>query len=150
MPSAQRGSAPSAGPHAASGSGASSAARLEERIRGMESRRESFLQPVADAADFDAWSEHFELRGEAGDVETLLEQREALRAMHARLVPDELSEESFWRRYFYARQALEAQEARRLELLRRRWLGRPLVVKPRFPLCQRHNQGERRSPTRRC
>ncbi len=119
MPSAQRGSAPSAGPHAASGSGASSAARLEERIRGMESRRESFLQPVADAADFDAWSEHFELRGEAGDVETLLEQREALRAMHARLVPDELSEESFWRRYFYARQALEAQEARRLELLRR-------------------------------
>ena len=103
----------------AAGGGASSAQRLEAQLRALHADDALLSRDPADGAAFEAWCGRFELLAQTSTIEALLKEYDELRATHARLVPAAVPYRTFWQRYFYQREAIEAQEKRRVALLRR-------------------------------
>lgn len=69
--------------------------------------------------DFVQWRRGFDLAGETDTITRLLAQDEALRAMHARLVPVRVPYATFWQNYFWQLHLQDFLTKKRLSILRR-------------------------------
>lgn len=69
--------------------------------------------------DFVQWRRGFDLAGETDTITRLLAQDEALRAMHARLVPVHVAYATFWQNYFWQLHLQDVLTQKRLSILRR-------------------------------
>ena len=69
--------------------------------------------------DFVQWRRGFDLAGETDTITRLLAQDEALRAMHARLVPVRVPYATFWQNYFWQLHLQDVLTKKRLSILRR-------------------------------
>lgn len=68
---------------------------------------------------FDDWLDSFRLQDQEAEIAELLANAPSLRVAYARLVPSQLSNLTFWARYFYRKHQLELDVARRAALLKR-------------------------------
>ena len=69
--------------------------------------------------DFVQWRRGFDLEAETDTISRLLAQDEALRAMHARLVPVRVPYATFWQNYFWQLHLQDVLTKKRLSILRR-------------------------------
>jgi hypothetical protein len=64
-----------------------------------------------------AFQASFRVSAQSAEISRLLAQHTALRALHTRLVPAALPQETFWLHYFYAVHQLDAEDQRRRTVL---------------------------------
>lgn len=93
--------------------------RIEAQIRAIQHDSSTYCEEPEDVEDFKAWQSTFDLRGNKQDVDSLLEENTFLQELLARLVPDVVTEETFWTRYFYRLHKLRQTEEARAHLVKR-------------------------------
>lgn len=91
--------------------------REEAQAREIRHSRSTYINDPADPLEFAAWKETFDLSERVTAVSGLLSSDGALRKLHAQLVPNKVSYNQFWIRYFFALHQLKAAGAKRKALL---------------------------------
>ena len=69
--------------------------------------------------DYVQWRKTFDISEKTDVITGLLEQDEALRTMHTKLVPEKVPYATFWGNYFWQLHLQEALTKKRLSILRR-------------------------------
>ena len=91
--------------------------RFDAQLHAIHVRAESFTdEPAGD--EYVRWREGFDVEKRTGQISADLEKYRELRAAMEKLVPDRVSYEDFWRRYYFMRHIIETQELRRKEMLK--------------------------------
>ena len=93
--------------------------RLEAQLHAIHTSTDKFTADP-ESEQFRGWKEGFSTqeREREGAIKGDLERYEELRKMKERLVPEKVSEADFWTRYYFLRMVVEAEEARRKEVLK--------------------------------
>jgi len=91
--------------------------RFDAQLHVIHSSLDSFTKdPVSD--EYDAWTKTFNVESKTDDISKDLENFGELRASMEKLVPDTVTYEHFWKRYYFLRHSIETAEARRRDLLK--------------------------------
>ena len=69
--------------------------------------------------DYVQWRKTFDISAQTDSITKILQEDEALRAMHTKLVPQQVSYATFWGNYFWQLHLQEALTRKRLNILRR-------------------------------
>ena len=69
--------------------------------------------------DYVQWRKTFDISAQTDTITKILQEDEALRAMHTKLVPQQVSYATFWGNYFWQLHLQEALTRKRLSILRR-------------------------------
>lgn len=95
--------------------------RWELLIRAIEADPRTFCHdPEGSLQEFASWLERFDLKKHEDNVQRILETSTDVREFYDKLVPQELSRERFWQRYFYRVDKLKEMESKRAAALRLR------------------------------
>lgn len=95
--------------------------RWELLIRAVEADPRTFCHdPEGPLQEFASWLEKFDLKKHEDNVQRILETSTDVREFYDKLVPQELSRERFWQRYFYRVDKLKEMESRRAAALKLR------------------------------
>ncbi|KAI9811548.1 MAG: hypothetical protein M1826_003151 [Phylliscum demangeonii] len=92
--------------------------RFEAQLHAIHSNVDHFTHDPIDSPEYATWSEGFRVDQKTADISADLERYKELRTAMERLVPDLVKYEDFWRRYYFLRHIVEAEERRRKELLK--------------------------------
>lgn len=91
--------------------------RFDAQVHVIHSSRESFRKdPVS--PEFASYKEGFSVEKQTDAIAEDLERYSELREAMEQLVPDQVTYEDFWTRYYFLRHVIEKEEQRRKELLR--------------------------------
>ena len=91
--------------------------RFDAQLHAIHVRGQSFTEePAGD--EYLRWREGFDVEKRTDQISADLEKYRELRAAMEKLVPDRVSYEEFWRRYYFMRHVIETQELRRKEMLK--------------------------------
>lgn len=93
--------------------------RWDMLLRAIQSDPRTYChEPDGAPEDFESWLERFNLMDI--DVQSVLNSSPDVRNFHATLVPDQMTFDMFWHRYFYRIECLKVCEARRAKMLKER------------------------------
>ena len=70
------------------------------------------------STEYQPWTKTFSVESKTDDISKDLENFRELRTSMEKLVPDKVTYEDFWRRYYFLRHSIETAEARRRDLLK--------------------------------
>jgi hypothetical protein len=91
--------------------------RFDAQLHVIHSSLDSFTKdPVSE--EYDTWTKTFNAESKTDDISKDLETFSELRASMEKLVPDTVTYEDFWKRYYFLRHSIETAEARRRDLLK--------------------------------
>lgn len=93
--------------------------RFEAQVRAMQHDSSTYCDEPGDLADYMAWKSTFSLPDKKQNIETLVAENTFLQELLLRFVPDVVSEETFWTRYFYRLHKLQQTEEARADLVKR-------------------------------
>ena len=103
--------------------------RFDAQMHAIHSSRESFIKdPVSPA--FASFKEGFSVGEMTETIAADLQKSDGLREAMERLVPDQVTYEDFWTRYYFLKHVVETEEQRRKELLRGEMKRAPLSIEP--------------------
>ncbi|KAI9840836.1 MAG: hypothetical protein M1838_003883 [Thelocarpon superellum] len=92
--------------------------RFDAQLHVIHSTGDSFAKDPA-SPEYAGWREGFSVANQTDEIAKDLERFNELRAAMEQLVPDQVSYDDFWTRYYFLRHVVESEELRRKELLRR-------------------------------
>lgn len=91
--------------------------RFDAQLHVIHSSLDSFTKdPISE--EYEPWTKTFSAESKTDDISKDLESFTELRASMEKLVPDHVSYEDFWKRYYFLRHSIETAEARRRDLLK--------------------------------
>jgi hypothetical protein len=91
--------------------------RLEAQLHAIHTNIEGFTKdPAGD--EWSKWEKEFKVESKTDDIAADLETYPELRKAMETLVPEKVEYADFWRRYYFLRLAVEADEKKRKELLK--------------------------------
>eukprot|EP00250_Pteridium_aquilinum_P021006 c25009_g3_i1 orf=202-1629(+) len=93
--------------------------RFEAQVRAMQHDSSTYCDEPADLADYTAFKSVFSLSDKKHDIDTLVAENTFLQELLLRFVPDIVTEETFWTRYFYRFHKLQQAEEARADLVKR-------------------------------
>ncbi|KAI5069905.1 hypothetical protein GOP47_0014248 [Adiantum capillus-veneris] len=93
--------------------------RFEAQVRAMQHDSSTYCDEPGDLADYTAWKSTFSLADKKQDIDTLVVENTFLQELLLRFVPDVVSEDIFWTRYFYRLHKLQQTEEARADLVKR-------------------------------
>ncbi|KAI9682406.1 MAG: hypothetical protein M1817_000460 [Caeruleum heppii] len=91
--------------------------RFDAQLHVIHSSRDSLKGDPA-SPEYAGWKEDFSIEAKTGDISNDLPKYPELRLAMAQLVPDQVSYEDFWARYYFLRHVIETEERKRRELLK--------------------------------
>ena len=98
--------------------------RFDAQLHVIHSSLDSFTKdPVS--PEYEKWAAEFNVEKKTEAIAADLEKHDELRRSMERLVPEKVEYESFWKRYYFLRMVVEAEETRRKELLKGMCLHAP-------------------------
>ncbi|KAI9054299.1 hypothetical protein LZ554_001467 [Drepanopeziza brunnea f. sp. 'monogermtubi'] len=91
--------------------------RFDAQLHVIHSSQDSFTKdPVSE--EYESWKKTFNADNQTDEISKDLEKFTELRSSMEKLVPDTVSYEDFWARYYFLRHSIETAEARRRDLLK--------------------------------
>lgn len=93
--------------------------RFQGLVRDLEVNPDTYCEPPGDLDAFQEWAVGFDLDKLEAKCIALLDRHPAVADLYERVVPNIIEENTFWMRYFFARDALDAREEQRMKLLQR-------------------------------
>ncbi|RDW75161.1 BSD-domain-containing protein [Coleophoma cylindrospora] len=91
--------------------------RFDAQLHVIHSSLDSFTKdPVSE--EYAPWAKDFDVGNKTEDISKDLENFAELKTSMEKLVPDQVSYEAFWKRYYFLRHSIETAEARRRDLLK--------------------------------
>jgi len=91
--------------------------RFDAQLHVIHSSLDSFTNdPVSE--EYESWTKSFNAESKTEDISKDLENFSELRTSMEKLVPDRVTYEDFWKRYYFLRHSIETAEARRRDLLK--------------------------------
>ena len=91
--------------------------RFDAQLHVIHSSLDSFTKdPASD--EYEPWTKTFNVESKTDDISKDLETFGELRTSMEKLVPDQVTYENFWKRYYFLRHSIEIAEARRRDLLK--------------------------------
>lgn len=94
--------------------------RCQSQLFALQNSTDTYLtDPNGGEKAFLEWKSGFDVQARQPEISNLLVSCSHIRSLHAKLVPSQVSYESFWQRYFYKVQLLQQEEERRAELVAR-------------------------------
>ena len=96
--------------------------RLDAQLHVIHCSLDSFTKDPA-SPQWEAWRKEFEVGTRTEEIAADLEKYEELRRAMERLVPDKVTYEAFWARYYFLRMVIASEEQRRKEMLK----GKPIT-----------------------
>lgn len=97
--------------------------RFDKRILELQADPNTYCEPVADLDRFEVWGKNFSLDAVTDECIEILSSNESIAELYERVVPNIVEEDTFWMRYFFAKQVLKQEEERRKKLLERAEIG---------------------------
>ena len=95
------------------------ASRMDAQLHLIHTSPSRFTQDTTDSGDeWESFCNAFDIDKKTDDIAKDLERYPELRRTMETLVPEKVDYTDFWGRYYFLRQALEAQEEKRRELLK--------------------------------
>lgn len=91
--------------------------RFDAQLHVIHSSLDSFTKDPA-SEEYEPWTKTFSAESKTEDISKDLENFSELRASMEKLVPDRVTYEDFWKRYYFLRHSIETAEARRRDLLK--------------------------------
>jgi hypothetical protein len=91
--------------------------RFDAQLHVIHSSLDSFTKDPA-SAEYEPWTKTFNVESKTNDISKDLENFGELRTSMEKLVPDKVTYEHFWKRYYFLRHSIETAEARRRDLLK--------------------------------
>ncbi|KAI6860698.1 BSD-domain-containing protein [Hortaea werneckii] len=92
--------------------------RLDAQLHAIHTTASSFTQDPSQGAEWDEWTNSFDIDKQTDAIAQDLEKYEELRLAMEKLVPEKVEYKLFWTRYYFLRKAVEADERRRKEVLK--------------------------------
>lgn len=75
---------------------------FNSRVRACQKERNTFLmEPAGQAEEFEKWQANFDLAEQEHAIQYLVECVDEIKSFYTQLVPDEITHNEFWLRYFY-------------------------------------------------
>ena len=93
--------------------------RFEAQLHVIHTRIENFLEDP-NSPEYSHWKESFDVDKKTDQIAMDLDRYRDLRLSMERLVPDQASYQDFWTRYYFLRQIIEEEEARRKDIMKGR------------------------------
>ncbi|TKA71742.1 hypothetical protein B0A49_04993 [Cryomyces minteri] len=91
--------------------------RFDAQLHVIHSSLDSFSRDAA-SPEFEPWAREFDVEKQTERIGRDLEAYEELRRAMEKLVPERVTYEEFWKRYYFLRHVIETEEQRRRELLK--------------------------------
>jgi hypothetical protein len=91
--------------------------RFDAQLHVIHSSLDSFSKDP-DSEEYALWAKKFNVEQKTDDISKDLENFGELRTSMEKLVPDSVTYEDFWKRYYFLRHSIETAEARRRDLLK--------------------------------
>jgi hypothetical protein len=91
--------------------------RFDAQLHVIHSSLDSFTKDPA-SEEYEPWTKTFNVEAKTDDISKDLEKFSELRTSMEKLVPDTVTYEDFWKRYYFLRHSIETAEARRRDLLK--------------------------------
>lgn len=91
--------------------------RFDAQLHVIHSSLDSFTKDP-DSEEYALWAKTFNVEQKTDDISKDLENFGELRSSMEKLVPDNVTYEDFWKRYYFLRHSIETAEARRRDLLK--------------------------------
>ncbi|KAI5370734.1 Putative BSD domain-containing protein [Septoria linicola] len=91
--------------------------RLDAQLHAIHASAVSFTEEPQ-GVEWESWRAGFDADSKTDAIAKDLEKYEELRRAMEKLVPEKVGYRDFWMRYYYLRKAVEAEEARRKEVLK--------------------------------
>lgn len=91
--------------------------RFDAQLHVIHSSADSFTKDPA-SGEYEPWTKTFDVEAKTDDISKDLESFTELRTSMEKLVPDTVTYENFWKRYYFLRHSIETAEARRRDLLK--------------------------------
>ncbi|MCO5588549.1 hypothetical protein L7F22_042506 [Adiantum nelumboides] len=93
--------------------------RFEAQVRAMQHDSSTYCDEPSDLVDYTAWKSTFSLTDKKQDIDALVVANTFFQELLLRFVPDVVSEDIFWTRYFYRLHKLQQTEEARADLVKR-------------------------------
>lgn len=90
--------------------------RLDAQLHALHTSKEPFLT-TSEESDYQKFKESFDINAQTEQIACDLEKYPKLRILMESLIPDQVSYEIFWTKYYYMRKQIAEQELRRKQLL---------------------------------
>lgn len=91
--------------------------RFDAQLHVIHTTTDNFIKDPT-GAEFDSWSEGFDIDKKTIDISNDLSKYPELRQTMEKLVPEQIPYADFWKRYYFLRHSVETAEARRRDLLK--------------------------------
>ncbi|KAK7205916.1 hypothetical protein BZA70DRAFT_267024 [Myxozyma melibiosi] len=91
--------------------------RLDAQLHALHTSVEPFLAADAGDATYDEYAAKFSADTQTETIVNDLEHYPELRKLMEKLVPEKIAYDEFWRRYYFLREQINQEEARRKQLL---------------------------------
>lgn len=91
--------------------------RLDAQLHALHTSVEPFLAADAGDATYDKYASEFSADSQTATIADDLEHYPELRKLMEKLVPEKIAYDEFWRRYYFLREQINQEEARRKKLL---------------------------------
>jgi hypothetical protein len=96
--------------------------RLDAQLHALHTSKEPFMT-TTDEPDYQKFEQDFDVDGHTDEIASDLEKHPKLRQLMESLIPDPVSYETFWTKYYYMRKQIAEQETRRKQLLQQAAAG---------------------------
>lgn len=93
--------------------------RFEALVMKMELNPDTYCSPPAETDAYAAWGVGFDLDMFEPRCVALLDRHSSVSDLYERVVPRVIDEDTFWKRFFFARHMLDVKEEQRISLLQR-------------------------------
>eukprot|EP00737_Agarophyton_chilense_P001964 gb/GEZJ01002219.1/.p1 GENE.gb/GEZJ01002219.1/~~gb/GEZJ01002219.1/.p1 ORF type:complete len:499 (-),score=104.64 gb/GEZJ01002219.1/:4163-5659(-) len=93
--------------------------RFEKRIYELQANPDTYCEQPTDIEAFNEWGKDFDLEEYAESCIEILYTHETISDLYEQKVPNIIDDNTFWKRYFFARDILRQEEERRRKLLSR-------------------------------
>ncbi|KAF9607159.1 hypothetical protein IFM89_032381 [Coptis chinensis] len=93
--------------------------RFDAQVRSIQIDVNTYSEEVEDLDEFEKWKLEFVLGERDEEIDTLLSENGVMDSVYRKLVPNTISDETFWSRYFYKVYKLKQVEEARANLVKR-------------------------------
>ncbi|KAL1200411.1 hypothetical protein V5N11_032239 [Cardamine amara subsp. amara] len=93
--------------------------RFETMLLAIQSDKDTYVKVPNDSEEFENWSLGFKLEEKKNEIFYLTNGNKSVKEMYEKIVPMEVDDESFWRRYFYKVYKFEKVEEARVKFVNR-------------------------------
>lgn len=83
----------------------------------VDSNFDTNVNDIEDKEEFYEWLKNFKLESKAEDISNLLSSNQGINDLYRNLVPDTLTPQEFWGRYYFKLQQSQLKEQKRIELM---------------------------------